>query len=90
VGRMAAVGAGMHLAMVDPSIDRPVYLQIADELRAMIESGEIPPRHVLPSVNTLVQRYGVADQTVRKAVGVLRAEGLVHTVNGKGTYVSPR
>jgi GntR family transcriptional regulator len=78
------------MVMVDPSLDRPVYLQIADELRAMIESGEIAPRHVLPSVNTLVQRYGVADQTVRKAVAVLKAEGLVHVVNGKGTYVSER
>ena len=90
MGELAVVRAGMHMGMVDPSIDRPVYLQIADELRAMIESGEIEPRHALPSVTTLVQRYGVADQTVRKAVAVLRAEGLVHTVNGKGTFVTAR
>jgi GntR family transcriptional regulator len=76
--------------MVDPSIDRPVYLQLADILRGMIESGEIEPSHALPSITTLVQRYGVADQTARKAVGVLRAEGLVHNVSGKGTFVTPR
>lgn len=76
--------------MIDPSIDRPVYLQLADLLRDMIKSGEIEPRHALPSITTLVQTYGVADQTARKAVGVLRNEGLVFTVNGKGTFVSPR
>jgi DNA-binding GntR family transcriptional regulator len=37
-----------------------------------------------------VRRYGVADQTVRKAVGVLRDEGLVHTVNGKGTFLTAK
>jgi DNA-binding GntR family transcriptional regulator len=76
--------------MVDPAIDRPVYLQLADILRRMIESGEIPPSHAIPSINSMVQTYGVADQTARKAVAVLRSEGLVHNVSGKGTYVTPR
>jgi GntR family transcriptional regulator len=74
--------------MIDPSIDRPVYLQLADILREMITSGKIPQKHALPSITSLVQTYGVADQTARKAVGVLRAEGLVHNVSGKGTYVT--
>ncbi len=56
----------------------------------MIESGEIPPSHAIPSINSLVQTYGVADQTARKAVSVLREEGLVHNVSGKGTYVTPK
>lgn len=75
--------------MIDPEIDRPVYLQLADILRGMITSGEIAPSHALPSITTLVQTYGIADQTARKAVAVLRSEGLVHNVAGKGTYVTP-
>jgi DNA-binding GntR family transcriptional regulator len=37
-----------------------------------------------------MQRYGIADGTVKKAVQVLRDAGLVHTVRGKGVYVSQR
>jgi DNA-binding GntR family transcriptional regulator len=90
VGEPAGVQAGTLRAMVDPSIDRPVYLQLADILRRMITSGEIAPSHAIPSITSLVQQYGVADQTARKAVSVLREEGLVHNVSGKGTYVTPR
>jgi DNA-binding GntR family transcriptional regulator len=40
-------------------------------------------------VYTLVQRYEVAKGTVEKALGVLRDEGLVRTVPGRGVYVMP-
>jgi GntR family transcriptional regulator len=74
--------------MIDPAGDVPVYLQLAALLRADITSGKIPPHRPLPSISYLQQTYGVADQTARKAVGVLRADGLVHTVPGKGTFVN--
>ena len=55
----------------------------------MIESGEIGPREPLPSIKTIMQRYEVAKGTVEKALGVLRAEGLVLTVPGRGVFVVP-
>ena len=58
-------------------------------LRQRIVSGEIPPLSPLPSGKTLVETYGVARGTVEKAIGVLRAEGLVRTVPGRGVYVVP-
>ena len=69
--------------------DVPVYRQLADVLRQRIVSGEIPPLTPLPSGKTLVETYGVARGTVEKAIGVLRAEGLVRTVPGRGVYVVP-
>jgi GntR family transcriptional regulator len=74
--------------MLDPNTDIPVFRQLADLLRAQIESGELEPGRPLPSVRQLVQRYEVADGTVKKAIGVLRDAGLVVSVQGKGTYVS--
>jgi GntR family transcriptional regulator len=75
------------------SIDRdgpsPVYLQLAAILRARIESGELPPGRRVPSETTLMQEYGLARETVRKAVRVLRDEGLVQIVQGRGAYVLP-
>jgi GntR family transcriptional regulator len=76
--------------MVDHESDVPVYIQLADMLRDMITSGQIPPRTALPSISRLVQEHGVADQTVKKAVQVLRDEGLVRTITGKGVYVTER
>ncbi|KUO21471.1 GntR family transcriptional regulator [Streptomyces dysideae] len=73
------------------SIDRegpvPPYRQIADELRAQIGDGTIPVGRRIPSLVDLEQRYGVARDTLRKAVKVLRDEGLVETVQGMGVYV---
>ncbi len=66
----------------------PVYEQLAAILRAQIESGELQPERALPSGKTLVQTYGVARGTVDKAIAVLKAEGLVYVLHGKGVYVA--
>ena len=64
-----------------------VYRQIAAMLRAAIEADEYAPGQLLPSEASLCQTYGVSRDTVRDALGVLRAEGAVVTVRGFGTYV---
>lgn len=65
----------------------PRYRQIADELRRRILSGELGPGDKLPSENALRAQYGVADETARRALGVLAAEGLTEGRRGSGTYV---
>ena len=73
------------------TIDRegpvPPYRQIADQLRARIADETIPVGRRIPSLVELEQQYGVARDTLRKAVAVLKGEGLVETVNGMGVYV---
>ena len=75
---------------VDHEGKTPVYQQIADILREAIESGEIAPGRPVPSESQLMQRYGVARLTARKAVRVLAGEGLVEVVPGRGAYVTER
>jgi GntR family transcriptional regulator len=75
---------------IDPESGTPIYLQLAAILRGQIQCGEIPVDRALPSVKVLVQTYGVAQGTAEKAVGVLRDEGLVHTVIGRGVFVTKR
>lgn len=75
---------------IDPESGTPIYLQLAAILRGQIQRGEIPADRALPSVKVLVQTYGVAQGTAEKAVGVLRDEGLVHTVIGRGVFVTKR
>lgn len=66
---------------------RPQYRQIADLLRDAIERGEYPPGSQFPSEPELAQRYGVSRPTVNRAVTILRGEGLVRVVRGRGTVV---
>jgi DNA-binding GntR family transcriptional regulator len=63
------------------------YVQYADMLRQQIESGELGPGAALPSENDMIQRDGVSRPMARKAVAILRGEGLVVTVQGVGTRV---
>lgn len=75
---------------IDHFGNTPAYLQLAAILREMITSGKIGPNQPLPSIKTLAQEYEVAKGTAEKALGVLRDEGLVRTVPGRGIYVVPR
>ena len=64
----------------------PPSRQIANELRERITSGELPPGSRLPSITTLMQTYGVARNTARRAVAILEDEGLVEIVHGWGSF----
>ncbi len=68
----------------------PVYQQLAAIIRGQIQRGELPPRSALPSESYLQQRYGVSRGTARKAVELLRSEGIVYTVPQRGTYVAEK
>jgi GntR family transcriptional regulator len=82
---------GHHVAeTVNPRSSVAAYLQVAGFLRARIASGELEPDSPLPSELQLVQEYGIARGTARHAVEVLRNEGLVVTVQGRGSYVKPK
>ena len=67
-----------------------MYLQLADILRAQIQSGQLEVDRPLPSLITLMQTHGIARGTAAKAVQVLVAEDLVRIVPGRGAYVIKR
>ena len=65
----------------------PMYRQIAEDLRARIESGAIARGAKLPTESELRVSYGAARNTVRDAVKLLASRGLVKTRPGLGTFV---
>jgi len=73
---------------VDPQSATPVYVQVADILRARIQSRRLLPDRPVPSEAQLQQEFGVARGTARKAIALLREQGLVVTVKGRGSYVT--
>jgi len=74
---------------VDPDSATPVYVQVAEILRARIEAGELQPDRPVPSESQLQQEFGVARGTARKGIALLREQGMVVTVRGRGSFVSP-
>lgn len=79
----------MGRVTIDHEGDTPVYRQIAAIIAARIESGELEPRRRIPSETDIVQEYGVARETARRAVAYLRDQGLIYTVPQRGSFVSP-
>jgi DNA-binding transcriptional regulator YhcF (GntR family) len=73
--------------MIDPTSDRAQYRQIADDLRAAILSGRLTHGDRVPSEERLCQEHGVSRTTVRKAIDVLKSEGLVEVRAPRGTFV---
>jgi GntR family transcriptional regulator len=72
---------------VDPEAETPIYRQVAAFLRDRIASGELTRR--VPSVKTIAEEYGVAAGTAEKALALLRSEGLIRPVIGRGYFVVP-
>jgi GntR family transcriptional regulator len=65
----------------------PMYRQIAEDLREQIESGRLDPGQQLLTEIELRERYGASRNTVRDAIKLLTALGLVETRPGQGTFV---
>jgi GntR family transcriptional regulator len=76
------------MTTIDPDGATPIYRQVANVLRARIESGKIQPNRPVPSITQLVQEFGIARGTAIKALDALREDGMVKTVPGRGTFVT--
>lgn len=75
--------------MTDASQSFP-YQRILDDLRAAILAGRRAPGERLPSEHDLAEEYSTSRPTVRRAVAVLKSEGLVVTEQGRGAFVRPK
>lgn len=67
----------------------PVYKLVAEQIKSRIDSGEIPPGHQVPSETEIMAEQQVSRITVRLAIKYLREQGLVYTIQGKGSFVGP-
>jgi GntR family transcriptional regulator len=78
------------LVPVDHRDPTPLYVQLAAILRAEITAGRLGPHDPIPSESYLEQEHEVSRATVRKAVALLREEGLVYTLPQRGSYVAEK
>ena len=69
---------------------RRLYRQVADQMRSLIEGGELAPGSRLPAERELAQKLGVSRPTIREALIVLEVEGFIDIRMGSGIYVNAR
>jgi GntR family transcriptional regulator len=72
--------------MIDPTGPVAPYRQIAEIIRGRIATGDLP-RGSRITESEITETYEVARNTARRALAVLRDEGLVMTVPQRGSYV---
>lgn len=66
----------------------PKYQRVADAIRERIRSGQLKPGDRLPSTKQLEEEFGVSYGSIRGAMLVLKAEGLVRGQPGEAVYVT--
>lgn len=72
---------------IDKGSTTPLYVQIRENLRNSIASGQLAIGDRLPAVTAFATDKGVTVATVRRALKDLIDEGLIHTHVGRGTFV---
>jgi GntR family transcriptional regulator len=70
-----------------PTDARAIYVRIADDLRAQIETRRLVPGAQLPTIPELATSYVCSQQSARQALDLLRQQGLIITRHGKGSFV---
>ncbi|SDD96399.1 GntR family transcriptional regulator [Paenibacillus sp. UNCCL117] len=73
---------------VDQETETPLYVQLTEHFRSMLETGELQPGERFPAELELVKHYGVARITVRTAIAELVQDGMLVRRQGKGTFVA--
>lgn len=68
--------------------DRPIWLQLTEQLTRRIITGVYPPGSRLPPVRELAAQAGVNPNTMQRALAQLETEGLVRTERTSGRYVT--
>jgi GntR family transcriptional regulator len=71
---------------IDPN--RPIYLQIMEEIKRRAVRGQYPPGSQLPSVREMAQEVGVNPNTIARVYSELERERFILTRRGQGSYVT--
>ncbi|HTU65780.1 MAG TPA: GntR family transcriptional regulator [Steroidobacteraceae bacterium] len=77
--------SGIHISQTD---ERPMYLQILEQIRQRIAAGDWPAGKELPSIRALAAGLAVSVITVKRAYLDLESEGVIVTRHGKGSFVA--
>ena len=72
---------------VHPSSGVPIYLQVIEQVHALLAGGHLAEGDMLPSVRQMAAQLGVNMMTISKAYSRLEADGTVERARGKGMVI---
>lgn len=76
--------------MINKNSPIPIYYQLEEHIRDLIEKGELKPGDLLPAEREYAEKYQISRMTVRQAFTKLVNEGYLFRMQGKGTFVAER
>lgn len=76
--------------MINKNSPIPIYYQLGEQIKALIEKGELKPGDALPPEREFAEKYQISRMTVRQAFTQLVNEGYLYRMQGKGTFVAER
>ncbi len=77
------------MIQIDYRDKRPIYEQITEKIQALILQGILEPDMQLPSVRKLAIDLSINPNTIQKSYNQLESLGLIYSVKGRGSYISP-
>ena len=80
----------MKAIQIDFRAGSPIYIQIVEQIRQQVASGELKPNDQLPTVRQLASELRVNFNTIARAYRILDEAGLISTQQGRGTYIASR
>jgi GntR family transcriptional regulator len=87
-GRPAKLPAWVLDTTLDRETKLPLYVQVADRVRELIERERLAPGTALPSEAELRERLEVSRATIRQALQQLELDGRIERHQGRGTFVA--
>lgn len=76
--------------MINKNSPIPLYHQLEEHIKELIEIGELKPGGSVPPEREFAEKYKISRMTVRQAFTNLVNEGYLHRMQGKGTFVAER
>lgn len=73
---------------INNSSDAPIYLQIKNQIKVQIISGDLKVGEQLPSIRFLAKELRISMLTAKRAYDELELDGFINSVQGKGNFVA--
>lgn len=76
--------------IISNSSPTPIYEQIKNSIISQIMNDELKENDIIPSIRNLAKDIKISVMTIKKAYDELEEEGYIKSIQGKGTFVSPK